>query len=176
MFLQGQQIALRALEPSDAGILYEWENNMELWPVSFTQLPFSHFILEEFINTAYQDIYTSKQLRLMIVDKENQRSIGTLDLFDFDPQHARAGLGIFVADPHRRTGAAQEAIELAKRYCSSTLMLHQLYVHVGVDNVASLTLFEKAGFVKSGLKKAWTRISKQQFTDTWFLQHIFTAS
>lgn len=173
MFLKGKHIALRALEPSDAGLLYEWENDLAIWPVSFTQLPFSKFILEEFINTAYQAIYTSKQLRLMIVESNSGSALGTLDLFEFDPQHSRAGLGIYVHPDHRNTGVATEAVELAKIYCRETLFLNQLYVHVDADNDASISLFEKAGFKKSGLKRAWTRSKTQTYNDTWFLQHIF---
>lgn len=175
MFLKGRNIALRALEPSDAGLLYEWENDVSIWPVSYTQIPFSRFILEEFINTAYQDIYTSKQLRLMIVEPDSGKALGTLDLFEFDPQHCRAGLGIYVLADYRKSGVATEAVDLAKTYCRDTLFLNQLYVHVDAGNEASMALFEKAGFSKSGLKRSWTRTGANKFNDTWFLQHIFQS-
>lgn len=173
MFLKGQNIALRALEPSDAGLLYEWENDVSVWPVSYTQIPFSKFILEEFINTAYQDIYTSKQLRLMMADPVSGETLGILDLFEFDPQHARVGLGIYVHPAHRGTGIASEALELAKSYCRDVLFLNQIYVHVDAANEASIRLFEQAGFKKAGLKQAWTRTAKDRYSDTWFLQHLF---
>jgi diamine N-acetyltransferase len=175
VFLKGEHIALRALEPSDAEILYNWENNTEIWPVSFTQVPFSHFILEEFINTAYQDIYTSKQLRLMITDNDTQKVIGILDLFEFEPQHARCGLGIYIHNEFRKKGAALESIELAKHYCSKMLLLKQVHAHVNTTNAASLSLFEKAGFERSGIKKAWTRTSLNSFEDVWFLQFVFPS-
>jgi diamine N-acetyltransferase len=175
MFLKGQNISIRALEPSDVGLLYEWENNRSIWPVSYTQIPFSKFILEEFINTAYQDIYTNKQLRLMVQDNASKITIGVLDLFDFDPQHARCGLGIYVHEDHRKKGVAQESIELVKKYCSETLMLKQVYAHVNASNESSLALFQKAGFEKSGLKKAWTKSALNTYEDVWFLQHIFPS-
>jgi len=175
MFLKGPHISIRALEPSDVGLLYEWENNSSIWAVSYTQIPFSKFILEEFINTAYQDIYTSKQLRLMIQDNSSKITIGILDLFEFDPQHARCGLGIYVHEEYRKKGAAQEAIDLAKKYCSETLLLKQVYALVNASNEASLALFQKAGFEKSGLKKAWTRSALNRYEDVWFLQFIFPS-
>ena len=175
MFLKGPNIALRALEPSDVGLLYEWENNHNIWAVSFTQIPFSKFILEEFINTAYQDIYTSKQLRLMIQDNASKITVGILDLFDFDPQHARCGLGIYVHDDQRKKGAAFEAIELVKKYCAETLLLKQVYAHVNSSNAASLALFKKAGFENACLKKAWTRSALNTYEDAWFLQYIFPS-
>jgi len=175
MFLRGTTISIRALEPSDVGLLYEWENNRSIWAVSYTQIPFSKFILEEFINTAYQDIYTNKQLRLMIQDNASKTTIGILDLFDFDPQHSRCGLGIYVHEEYRKKGAALESITLAKQYCSETLLLKQIYAHVNANNEASLALFKKAGFEKSGLKKAWTRTALNTYEDVWFLQFIFPS-
>ena len=69
MFLKGENISIRALEPSDAYLLYQWENNHALWEVSCTQTPFSKAVLDEFVNAAFQDIYTNKQLRLMAVNE-----------------------------------------------------------------------------------------------------------
>ncbi|HQQ93579.1 MAG TPA: GNAT family N-acetyltransferase [Bacteroidia bacterium] len=175
MFLHGEHINLRALEPSDAELLYDWENKVDIWPLSFTQVPFSRFILEEFINTAYQDIYTSKQLRLMVCDNQNGEVIGILDFFDFEPQHARCGLGIYIHADFRHRGAAFESIELAKTYCANTLLLKQIYAHVNLSNTASLALFSKAGFEQTGIKKAWSRTGLNTFEDVCFLQFIFPS-
>lgn len=175
MFLKGAHISIRALEPSDVGLLYEWENDRAVWPVSYTQIPFSKFILEEFISTAYQDIYTSKQLRLMIQENVGKKTIGILDLFDFDPQHARCGLGIYVHHDYRNKGVALETIELAKKYASETLLLKQVYVHVNASNQASLLLFQKAGFEQTGVKKSWSRSALNTYEDVCFLQFIFPS-
>lgn len=172
MFLKGNTVSLRALEPSDADLLYRWENNPDLWPVSFTQMPFSKFILEEFVNSAHNDIYTNKQLRLMVVKNDTHETIGTLDLFEFEPQHARCGLGVFIEADFRKSGAAFESIELVKTYCFKTLLLKQVYVHVQESNAASVALFEKCGFQKNGLKKSWNRTGINTYEHVWFLQCI----
>ena len=172
MFLKGKNISLRALEPSDAELLYQWENNYNLWEVSNTQTPFSKAVLDEFVNTAYQDIYTNKQLRLMVCKTDNEETIGIIDLFEFDPQHARCGIGIYINENYRGSGFAAECIDLIKFYAFSTLHLKQIYVHVNQSNAASLALFEKAGFEKSGLKKSWHKNGLNSFEDVWFLQLI----
>jgi diamine N-acetyltransferase len=172
MFLKSETIGLRALEPSDAALLYDWENDRALWPVSFTQVPFSKFILEEFVSSAYQDIYTNKQLRLMVEDLSTRTTIGILDLYEFEPQHARCGVGIYINEAYRGKGHALECVELAKEYGFNTLHLKQLYVHVNTSNAPSLGLFEKAGFVKSGLKKSWHKTGFDSFEDVWFLQCV----
>lgn len=175
MFLKGNFVGLRALEPSDADLLYRWENNLELWPVSFTQVPFSKFILEEFVNAAYSDIYTNKQLRLMINKTDSGDTIGIVDLFEFDAQHLRAGVGIYIQEAFRKTGCGSECIALLKTYCFNTLFLKQIYAHVNASNTASLALFEKNGFEKIGLKKCWSKTGLNTFEDVWFLQLINTS-
>lgn len=172
MFLKGDTVFLRALEPSDADLLYRWENNRDIWGVSFTQIPFSKFILEDFVNTAHQDIYTNKQLRLMINHLETVETIGIVDLFEFEPQHLRCGLGIYINEPRRTNGFAYESIELVKDYCFKTLLLKQLYVHVTESNTASVSLFEKTGFEKTGQKKCWNKTGLNTYENVWFMQCI----
>ncbi len=157
MKLQNQYISLRAIEPGDIDVIYRWENDTENWKVSNTQVPFSRFVLEQYIATAHQDIYSVKQLRLIICNGEN-KSVGCIDLFDFDPNHLRSGIGILIADKSdRRKGYASEALELLIKYCFSTLNLHQLYSNITSDNEASVLLFQKHGFQITGIKKQWIR-------------------
>ena len=172
MFLKGRLIYLRALEPGDADLLYKWENNMALWQVSYTQVPFSRFILEEFVNASHQDIYTNKQLRLVCCETATGEPVGVADLFDFDAMHSRSGLGIYITEEKRNKGYAAECISLVKEYAISVLHLKQLFVHINVSNEASLALFEKAGFEKAGLKKCWSKSGLNTFDDVWFLQYI----
>jgi len=73
--LEGKNLKLRALEPSDIDLLYEWENNEKLWYLSNTITPFSRFTLEQYILNSHQDIYTTKQLRLMIDKKNSNQNV-----------------------------------------------------------------------------------------------------
>ncbi|PQJ23517.1 GNAT family N-acetyltransferase, partial [Tenacibaculum sp. SG-28] len=64
--LHGEHIRLRALEPEDLEFLFQIENNETFWEVSHTLIPFSKYILKQYIANAHQDIYEAKQLRLLI--------------------------------------------------------------------------------------------------------------
>ena len=107
--LQTGKIRLRALEPRDVDLLYRWENDPEVWKVSNTMTPFSKFTLQEYIKTATTDIYASRQLRLMIEDWKGN-TVGAVDVFDFEPFHRRAGIGILIAQEDRHNGYAEEAV------------------------------------------------------------------
>jgi diamine N-acetyltransferase len=171
MKLKGEHITLRAIEPSDIEVLYAWENDTENWNVSNIQAPFSRFVLEQYIASAHEDIYTAKQLRLMICNKENT-AVGNIDLFDFDANHLRAGIGILIADKSdRRKGYASEALSLLIDYCFETLNLHQVYCNITTDNESSVLLFQKHGFLITGIKKQWIRAGNK-YKDELLLQLI----
>ena len=171
MKLKGQHIQLRAIEPSDIDVLYQWENDTETWMVSNTQSPFSRFVLEQYITSSHQDIYSVKQLRLIICNEEN-KAIGSIDLFDFDPNHLRAGVGILIAEKaDRKKGYASEALSLLMDYCFSVLNLHQLYCNITIDNEPSILLFQKHGFQITGMKKQWVR-DGESFKVELLLQRI----
>lgn len=170
MKLTGTSITLRALEPSDIDVLYKWENDPENWLVSNTQTPYSRFVLEQYLASAHQDIYSVKQLRLMICDRENNRPVGAIDLFDFDPHNQRAGIGILIAEKgDRRKGYATEALDIVIQYGFEVLNLKQLYCNITEDNENSLALFQKQGFEVSGNKKQWIR-EGNTFKDEYILQ------
>lgn len=154
--LENRNISLRAPEPEDLDLLYLWENESAIWQVSGTLSPFSRSILKQYLENAGKDIYEVKQLRMMIQLKSNHRPVGAVDLFDFDPHHRRAGLGILIADPSdRRKGYAREALETMTAYCFEVLHLHQIYCNIAAGNKASIKLFQKAGFIECARKKDW---------------------
>jgi len=166
---------MRAMEFSDAELLYEWENDTEIWHLSNTLTPFSRFTLEQYVMNSHQDIFTNKQLRLMIdLNRDGQQglSIGSIDVFDFEPMHRRAGVGILLLKEYRGKGYASEAIDLLIQYASKTLNLHQLFCNIGANNQESLKLFLGRNFIIAGTKKDWNYINKK-WEDEVMLQLIF---
>lgn len=172
MFLHGEHTSLRALEPTDLDFLYTLENDTSVWHVGNTLTPYSRFVLEHYLENAALDIYTIKQLRLVICDNE-QEAIGAIDLFDFDPLHRRAGIGIVVAAPYRGKGHAAEALQLLLHYCQHTLQLHQVYCSVTATNHISVKLFKNASFVEVGVRREWLRKSDGSWDDVVELQRVF---
>lgn len=162
--LKGTHIKLRALEPEDLGFLFDTENDEANWQVSGTQVPFSKFILKQYLDNSHKDIYEAKQLRLVIAAIDSNIPMGMIDLFDFDPQHKRAGIGILVSETYRNKGTASEALQLLISYAFHYLDLHQLYANVTTDNTTSMHLFEKHGFELIGIKKDWI-YSQHKFMD-----------
>ena len=171
--LKGENIHLRALEPEDLEFLYTIENKEAFWEVSHTQTPFSKYVLKQYIENSYLDIYQAKQLRLVIEEKSTKKQVGMIDLFDFNPQHKRAGIGILIHPDFQEKGFASEALQLLVNYAFSFLQLHQIYANITSDNQKSIALFTKHQFKKVGLKKDWT-YSQEKFKDELLFQLIKT--
>jgi diamine N-acetyltransferase len=169
--LSNQKINLRALEPEDLEFLYNIENNESFWEISHTQTPFSKYILKQYIENAHLDIFEAKQLRLLIEDASTKKQIGMIDLFDFNPQHKRAGIGILIHPDFQEKGFATEALSILIRYSFSNLQLHQLYANITSDNSKSIALFTKQQFKKVGVKKDWV-LSEGKFKDEILFQLI----
>ncbi|MDE6375339.1 MAG: GNAT family N-acetyltransferase [Alistipes sp.] len=171
MTLEGRAVRLRAVEPADVETMYRWENDPEVWRVSGTLAPFSRHALMKFVEEQQHDIYRTCQLRLIIETPEGT-AVGTLDLFEFDPLNRRAGVGILIYDKsRRRSGYASDALGILEGYAREVLGLHQLWCNVGADNEASLRLFRRAGYARTGCKRDWT-LTPEGFRDELILQLI----
>jgi len=165
------KISLRSLEPEDIELLYQWENNMEIWNVSNTRTPFSRYILAEYIKESSRDIYETRQLR-MIIENENLEPVGAVDLFDFEPYHMRAGIGILIhSAENRNQGYSCDALNAIFGYAVEVLGLKQLYANISLKNEVSIHLFEKAGFIQTGIKKNWLK-TPTSWEDEVFLQKM----
>jgi len=164
-----EKIRLRALEPEDLELLYEWENNEFYWIMSNTISPFSRYTLKRYLKNSHKTVFETGQLRLMIEINSDKITIGTIDIFDFDHFHGRAGIGILIADEsHRRQGYASMAVKCLTGYCFKTLQLHQVYCNILGNNKESLDLFTKVGFTQTGIKKEWVKTA-----DGYLDEHMF---
>ena len=91
----------------------------------------------------------------MITDQISAQSVGTIDLYDFDPIHSRAGIGILIDSEYRRQNIGFQSLTLMEEYALHVLHLHQLYAFIPKKNEASYRLFLKSGFKVSGTLQDW---------------------
>jgi diamine N-acetyltransferase len=163
--LFGNRVRLRAAEPFDLEFMYKIENTTDIWRFGSTLIPYSRHQIEQYILSSQHDLFTEKQLRLMIdlqPMEGTNAAIGMIDLYDFEPHHLRAGVGIYIVPEHQKQGYGFDALSSLIRYCKEILNLHMLHCNITANNKESIGLFEKAGFVQYGIRKEW------QFQDgTW---------
>lgn len=169
--LENDTIKLRALETTDIDALYEWENDPANWRISHTITPYSRHVLIDYVHNT-KDIYTDKQLRLIVVNKADGKPLGNVDLFDCDFKNKRTGIGILVAKKEDRgKGLASQILEILLPYCFNMIGFHQIYCNILADNAESMGLFSKFGFETVGVKRDWT-LHNGVYSDELLLQKI----
>ena len=147
-------VRLRAMEPEDLDALYRIENDRDVWDVGENNVPYSRYILHDYIANASADIYADKQVR-MVVENEKGQLVGVADVVNFCPSHARAEVSIVICREHRKKGYARAAIRQIMEYALRTLHLHQLYAVVREDNMPSRNLFSSLGFKSKMVLDDW---------------------
>ena len=166
-----KQIKLRAIEPEDLDLLYRIENDVELWNVGTSNVPYSRYLLHEYVANAKNDIYTDRQVRMMVENSEG-KIVGVVDLVSFDPANRRAEVGLIILNSYRRQGYGTADLNQISDYALRILHLHQLYAYVDTNNKPSIQLFKKAGFQIGAEIKDWL-FDGAKYSDSVLFQYVF---
>ena len=144
--IEGEKIVLRSVDSSDIDTILLWENSSAEPLYGVYEEQFSREDVVQFIeNQQRYSLAENEQLRLMICSHEGER-LGCVDLTEYDGKKASVSILIFDLG-NRRKGFAENALRLAISYAES-LGLHSLYASIFPENLPSISLFKKVGFVK----------------------------
>lgn len=171
MYLKDEILTLRAPEKSDLDCLYRWENDSSLWHVGNAVAPYSRKQLWDYVETYDADIFSSRQLRFMIVENSSGECVGTVDLFDFDPVNRHVSVGILIDEKYRRKGCGARALNMVCVYVFEQLGVHTLMAVCERDNEAAVELFKSCGFTTAGCLRSWVRRGSS-YSDAIILQRL----
>lgn len=161
-------VRLRAPEPEDLEVMLAFENDESIWEQSSATGPYSRYQLKRFLSESQNNLFVDRQLRLMI-ELTNGEVAGIIDLFDFDPRHNRAEIGLVLRKEYRRQGIGKKALSILEKHSFRLLGIHQLYALVREDNLASISLFRSADYLQVGCLKDWYR-SGIGYSDVYVFQ------
>lgn len=148
------EVKFRAIEPSDAALLFDVENDENYWADSDVTTPYSYEIIYRYATSTHSDPLKEGQLRLIAVNCDEE-PVGILDFYDISPLHRHALLGIYILPNHRLRGYGKAMVIKAKHYARNILNLRLLGVKVLESNQISQHLFENTGFIKAGVLPDW---------------------
>ena len=161
---------LRALEIEDLPYLYQWENDAATWTDSDTHNPLSQHLLREYIANSTGDIYKDGQLRLIVEDEG--RTLGCVDLFDFDARSRKAAIGMYISPLVRGKGLGKQVLAMLEEYAFGFLGLHMLYAIIRETNAACRGLYEGAGYRNAGVLQDWVR-SDTEYVNAIIYQKVY---
>lgn len=142
------------MEPEDLDALYQIENDSDTWDVGTTNVPYSRYALHDYMARCSSDIYSDKEVRLMI-ENEQGEVIGIADLMNFNPKHMRAEIGLVIQRRYRGRGYASAVMRALHHYVRQTLHLHQIYAVISTENELCCDLFRRLGYQESARLSDW---------------------
>jgi ribosomal-protein-alanine N-acetyltransferase len=103
---------------------------------------------QQFIEKINRNVDENKALYWAICLKENPRLIGTICCFDISPTSESAEIGYELHPFYQGKGIMHEAISLVLEYGFQVLQLKAIIACPSCDNLNSIRLLEKHGFIK----------------------------
>lgn len=161
-------IRLRALEPEDLELIYRIENDPQFWRFSTSTVPYSRYVLRQYLSSSQNDIFADGQVRLVI--EHGEESVGFADLTNFDALHLRAEIGLAILPEFQGRHIGQAAVEALCNY-ARRLHLHQLYAIIATTNEPATRLFKLLAFDASAILHDWLRV-EEHYVDAVVWQKI----
>jgi len=147
------KVYLRTPIPEDVDFMLEMENNPEIWAVSETTEKFLRVEITAFIMDSEHDLFRELQQRFVIVLKESDIPIGSVDLFNYEADSDTASVGISILPEYRGNRYGSQALDLLIDTAFNKLKLHSLHCSIFSDNYPSIRLFKSKGFKVDTKKK-----------------------
>ena len=152
---QPQPVVLRALEPTDLDLLYEIENDPDVWDVTSSPSPWSRWALRQYLESQPADIAQTGQLRLVVESGSVDGGMGFVVLFSYDALQRRAEVGIAIRRSARRTHLGLAALQALQHYAKNHLHLRLLYAKIRTADEACHKLFQAAAYRRVATLPQW---------------------
>lgn len=141
-------IYLRPIMEEDTDDVLRWRNSAEVKKYFICQ---DDITREEHLAWLENQVKRGKVIQFIIVERETERSVGSVYLRDIDRTHNKAEYGIFIGEEDAKskgygTAAARQMIT----YAFEEEKIHRIYLRVYEDNLRAISSYEKAGFRREG--------------------------
>lgn len=160
-----KRLILRSICANDLDDIFEFSSDPQVayhmtWEANKTKsetLAFIHSVLEGYKN--------GLSAEWAIVEKGNQKVIGTCAFIDWSNEHSKAILGYVINQLYWGNGYAVEAVKELLKYGFDTLNLNRIEAHCDIDNIASEKVMKKLGMSSEGILRQ-NQYIKGTFRDT----------
>ncbi len=116
------------------------------------------------------DTLSSGKLTLYAFTPDD-RPVGCVELYNYDPINRRAAVGIVVSNEYRHQGHGSAMIQALSDFCRQNTSLHQIYADIAATNAPSIHIFQKAGYIHCATLTDWV-VRSDKFIDTYRYQLI----
>lgn len=145
-YCKTDRIELRSLEISDVDLLYRWENQYEDLIFNESYNPISKECIKNFIINSNNYLSYNSSITMIIDEKKLKKSVGYIQLLEYNPMNRRGEIGIFIDKDFRKKNIAKDTIGIFLRYAFNRWNLRMVYAKVLDNNIPSNNLFNSVGF------------------------------
>lgn len=145
--LDTERLVLRQLTIADAGPIAALRSNAAVNQYLARPKSTSPEEAIQFIDKINLNISNNTALYWVIALKENEVLIGTICLWNFNPEELTAEIGYELLPDFQGKGFMQEALQAVINYGCHTLQLKTITAYTLTENKASIKLLEKNNFI-----------------------------
>ena len=155
--LAGERIVLRPLRNDDLDDLFAIYSDREVMRFWSSPAHKSREQTGQLLRDIADGFHSRRLFEWGIVDRSEDRVLGTATLFRVDPEHRRAEIGYALARSAWGRGLATEALSILIRFAFEELHLHRLEADADPRNERSLRALARQGFRREGtqLERYW---------------------
>lgn len=148
----GRLIRLRAREPEDEPLLYQWFNDPEVVEYLTVRYPISHATERSFLDSHRQPSFAEADFA--VVTLEDGTCIGGAGISVPYPESRAGILGIGIGDKrYWDRGYGTDTMRVLCRVGFDTMNLHRIELEVFVGNERARKVYQRVGFVEEGRKR-----------------------
>ena len=145
--IQGEQVLLRALEPSDLPDYFRWLNDPEVVRNLVIYAPLAMPDEEAW----YEAMRADDSQMVFAIETETGQHIGNLGLMHINWKDRTAELGIVIGEKSQwGKGYGQDAIRTLLAFVFAEMNLNRIYLRVYAEHSIAINAYLKCGFVEEG--------------------------
>jgi len=145
------RVYLKPITNDDADDVVRWRNRESVKKYFIYQGTFTR---EGQLKWIENEVNTGNVIQFMIIEKNTDRSVGSVFIRDVNKEHRKGEFGIFIGeDDVHGIGYGSEAAQLILDYAFNEANLHRIYLRALADNERAIASYKKAGFQLEGILK-----------------------
>lgn len=152
--IETDQIILRHINENDYEEMKGLTVNEKMWEY-FTNNLSNENVLLEWIKTAERSIENNERISFTIIDKRNNKIVGSTSLGNFSQRDKRIEIGwTWLSEKAQGTGLNQIVKLTLLKYCFEDLNLERVESKTDVLNIAAKKGLSKSGFTEEGVLRS----------------------
>jgi RimJ/RimL family protein N-acetyltransferase len=166
--LQSDRILLRPIESEDRAQFKELAKDKSMW-LYFTSDLSEEAELAAWVDSALKQIANKSRLAFSIVDKTDNKVIGSTSFGNISARDKRIEIGwTWLGKKHQGKGINNQAKYLMLEYCFESLGLERVEFKTDVLNLPARKTLAKIGMVEEGVLRSHTLMTRDRRRDTIF--------